>query len=392
MMSLSGFTARGIAAVSAFILAVCGQPLSAQELSPGLAHEIDGLYSAFAAENNQPGAAVLVMKGDSIAYLKCFGLADMVTGAKITANTLFNLGSISKTFVANGILILQEEGKLSVADPLSKYFPGFKSREIADRVKVMHLLTHTSGLPDNRPVSENREFFITAKDNENWAPVMQAEKLVFEPGTGYEYSNPAFNGLALIIEQVSGQKWQDFIAERIFRPAGMVTSTITDGPHPGTGVSHAYEMADGKWTESDYGEFPTFAAAGNGGVWSSVTELAMYEKAIRHNAFLGRELTDESRSVCWPENWAAVAEPFIGYSWFIGENQFLDEKNNFRVRFVYHTGDQGGFRAFYVSIPEKDILYIGLFNRPPDDLNKLIIDGISVFEKSNWLDEIPGYR
>lgn len=386
MMSLPGFAARGITAVSVFILAVCGRPLSAQELSPGLTHEIDSLYNAFGAENHLPGGAVLVMKGDSIAYLKCFGLADMVTGAKITANTLFNLGSISKTFVANGILILQDEGKLSVADPLSKYFPGFKSREIADRVKVMHLLTHTSGLPDNRPVSKNREFFITAKDYENWAPVMQAEKLVFEPGTGYEYSNPAFNGLALIIEQVSGQKWQDFIAERIFRPAGMVTSTITDGPHPVTGVSHAYEMADGKWTESDYGEFPTFAAAGNGGVWSSVTELAMYEKAIRHNAFLGRELTDESRSVCRPENWAADAEPFIGYSWFIGENQFLDEKNNFNVRFIYHTGDQGGFRAFYVSIPEKDILYVGLFNRPPADLNRIIREGISLLEKNNWLE------
>ncbi len=386
MITIPAFAARVIAAVSVFILAASGRPLSAQVLYPGLTHEIDGLYRAFAAESQLPGGAVLVMKGDSVAYLKCFGLADMVTGVKITANTLFNLGSVSKTFVANGILILQEEGKLSVADPVSKYFPGFKSREIADRVTVMHLLTHTSGLPDNRPVSENREYFITAKDYENWAPVMQAENLVFEPGTGYEYSNPAFNGLALIIEQVSGQKWQDFIAERIFRPAGMVTSTITDGPHPETGVSHAYEMADGKWTESDYGEFPTFAAAGNGGVWSSVTELAMYEKAIRHNAFLGRELTDESRSVHRPENWAAGAEPFIGYSWFIGEDQFLDEKNNFRVRFIYHTGDQGGFRAFYVSIPEKDILYIGLFNRPPEDLNNLIIGGISLFEKNNWLE------
>jgi len=386
MISLPGFAARRIAAVAVFILAVSGRPLSAQELYPGLTHEIDSLYHDFAAENQLPGGAVLVMKGDSIAYMKCFGLADMMTGVKITANTLLNLGSISKTFVANGILILQEEGKLSVADPVSKYFPGFKSREIANRVTVMHLLTHTSGLPDNRPVSENREFFITAKDYENWAPVMQAERLVFEPGSGYEYSNPAFNGLALIIEQVSGQKWQDFIAERIFRQAGMVTSTITDGPHPETGVAHAYEMVDGKWTESDYGEFPTFAAAGNGGVWSSVTELAMYEKAIRHNVFLGRELTDESRSVCRPENWAADEEPFIGYSWFIGEDQFLDEKNNFSVRFVYHTGDQGGFRAFFVSIPEKEILYVALFNRPPEDLNKLIIGGISLFEKNNWIE------
>ncbi len=334
----------------------------------------------------EPGGALLVMKGDSTVYLKYFGLADMVTGEKISANTLFNLGSISKTVVANGILILQEEGKLSVTDPVSKYFPEFRSREIADRVTVMHLLTHTSGLPDNRPVSENQEFFLTAKDYENWAPVMQAEALLFEPGERFEYSNPAFNGLALIIEKVSGYKWQDFIAEKIFKPAGMVTSTITDGPYPETGVAHAYELADGRWTESDYGEYPTFPAAGNGGVWSSVTELALYEKAIRENLFLGEQLTEKSRTICQPQSWKGSEPPFIGYSWFIGEEKVLEKTNNYGVRFVYHTGDQGGFRAFHFSLPEKDLLFVGLFNRPPKDLNKIIFTGLEILRKHHWLD------
>jgi len=346
---------------------------------------LDSLLTAqFRAE--EPGGAVLVMKGDSTVYLKCIGLADLGTGEEITPNTLFNLGSISKTFVANGILILEEEGELSVTDPMSRYFPEFRSREIADAVTITHLLTHTSGLPDIRPVDENREFFITAKDYDNFSPVMQAEKLNFYPGEKYEYSNPAFNGLALIIEKASGQKWQQFIAEKIFAPAGMTTSTITDGPHPEAGVAHAYELVNGKWVESDYGEFPTFPAAGNGGVWSSVTELAMYERAIGQSLFLGRELTERSRSIYRPEAWADSVPPFIGYSWFIGEGQFLGEENSFGVRFVYHTGDQGGFRAFYIAIPEKDILYIGLFNRPPEDLNGIIRTGLILLEKRNWLD------
>ncbi|MGE5349430.1 MAG: serine hydrolase domain-containing protein [Actinomycetota bacterium] len=368
--------------LSVFLLAVS---CSTKQNGKTMLTSLDSLLAVeFVA--GEPGGAVLVMKGDSLAYLKCFGLADMVTGEKITANTLFNLGSISKTVVASGILILQEEGKLSLADPLSKYFPGFRNREIADRVTVMHLLTHTSGLPDNRPVSEDREFFITAKDYENWAPVMQAENLVFEPGGKYEYSNPAFNGLALIIEKVSGQKWQDFISEKIFSPAGMVTSTITDGPHPERGVSHAYEMVNGVWTESDYGEFPTFPAAGNGGVWSSVTELALYEKAIRENLFLGPELTEKSRTICRPDDWSGSEPPFIGYSWFIGEEQILGEVNRFGVKVVYHTGDQGGFRAFHFSIPEKNLLYVGLFNRPPENLNKIIFTGLEELSKNKWLD------
>jgi CubicO group peptidase (beta-lactamase class C family) len=363
------------------LLASCSTKQQGKTMFTGL----DSLFkSEFRAD--EPGGALLVMKGDSIVYTKCIGLADLGTKEVIAPGTLFNLGSVSKTFVANGILILQDKGKLLVTDPLSRYFPEFKNREIADDVTVTHLLTHTSGLPDNRPVSENPEFFITAKDYENFAPVMQAEKLNFVPGEKYEYSNPAFNGLALIIEKVSGQQWQQFIADNIFKPSGMTTSTITDGAHPQQGVAHAYEQVNGEWVESDYGEFPTFPAAGNGGVWSSIAELPMYEKAIRQNLFLNRELTTESRSIQRPWNWTAVTPPFIGYSWFIGEDQVLDARNDFGVRFIFHTGDQGGFRAFYFVIPEKDILYVGLFNRPPEDLNKIIFTGLSLMKENNWLD------
>jgi len=368
--------------LSAFLLlSSCSTKQSGKTMLSGLDSLLTDEFRA-----DEPGGAVLVMKGDSVIFMKCIGLADLVTGDEITPKTLFNLGSISKTFVANGILILEERGKLSVSDPLSKYFPEFKSRKIADSVTITHLLTHTSGLPDNRPVSENPEFFITAKDYENFAPVMQAETLDFSPGERYEYSNPAFNGLALIIEKVSGAKWQQFIAEEIFAPAGMVSSTITDGPHPEKGVAHGYERVNGEWIESDYGEFPTFPAAGNGGVWSSVNELALYEKAIRKNLFLSSELTGKSMTIYRPEVWAGGTPPFIGYSWFIGEEQILGEPNYFGVRFVYHTGDQGGFRAFYFTIPEKDILYVGLFNRPPEDLERIIFTGLTRMKEHNWFE------
>ncbi len=350
-----------------------------------LAREMDSLLSEqFRAE--EPGGSVLVKKGHVTVFLRSYGLADLETKEKITGNTLFNLGSVSKTFVSNGILILQENGLLSVEDSLSKYFGDFKNRDIADKVRIYHLLSHTSGLPDNRDVENNFDFFLSAKDEENFAPVKQADSLNFEPGERYEYSNPAFNGLALIIEKVTGQPWQKFITDSIFLPSGMVSSKITDGPYPREGVAHGYELKDGRYVESDYGEYPTFAAAGNGGVWSSVTELAQYEKAIEQNVFLGRELTEKSRTVFKSENWSGDGEPFIGYSWFIGEKQFLDEENKTGVNLIYHNGDQGGFRAFYIVIPDKDILYIGLFNRPPDDLNSIIRDGIALLEKNNWLE------
>jgi CubicO group peptidase (beta-lactamase class C family) len=122
-------------------------------------------------------------------------------------------------------------------------------------------------------------FYLTAKDEENWAPIKKADSVEFQPGERFNYSNPAFNGLALIIEKVTGMKWQEYIKKNIMEPAGMKTSTITDGPYPESGVSHGY-LFDGKnYFEKDYGEEPTFAAAGNGGVWSSVEELWKYEQA-----------------------------------------------------------------------------------------------------------------
>ena len=101
---------------------------------------IDSLFLA-TIPANEPGGAVLIMKDQKILFSKGYGLADITTREPITTETLFNLGSISKTFVANAILILQDEGKLSVEDPMSKYFSDFKVPEIAEKVKIKNLLT-----------------------------------------------------------------------------------------------------------------------------------------------------------------------------------------------------------------------------------------------------------
>lgn len=332
--------------------------LSCSQKSESTLASLDQYFSDY-FKDGEPGGAVLVMKGDSVLFSKGYGVADIKTKEPITTKTLFNLGSISKTFVSNAILILQEQGKLSVEDSIIKYFPDFKNKDIARKVKIKHLLSHTSGLPDIRNVSKDTVFYLTAKDAENWYPVTQAEALEFEPGTKYNYSNPAFNGLALIVQQVSGMKWQKFVEENIFKPSGMTTSTITDGPHPETGVSHSYVLNGGQWTEDDYGEEPTFPAAGNGGVWSSVEELANYEKAIWQSKFLKDETINDSRTAKQFDGWNAQHEPFIGWSWFVTHESGFD--------LVGHPGSQGGFLTNYVSIPDQQFFFVILCNTPRED-------------------------
>jgi len=320
-----------------------------------VAKKLDAVFdSAFRAA--EPGGAVLIAKDGKIIYEKGFGVADINTKEPITGKTLFNIGSISKTFVAFGILQLAKENKLSLQDDIDKYFPDFKNRVIAKKVKIYHLLTHTSGLPDIRRVKEDSVFYLTAKDEENWAAIKPADTLEFEPGERFNYSNPAFNGLALIIEKVSGQKWQDYLKEKIMRPSGMNTSTITDGSYPESGVSHGY-LYDGEiFFEKDYGEEPTFAASGNGGVWSSVEELWKYEQAIQQHIFLDSLWISRSRNILHFENWKDTLPPFIGLCWFISK---AGDEN-----MIGHTGSQGGFRADYVWLPEKNVFYVLLCNTP----------------------------
>ena len=317
--------------------------------------DLDKIFdSVFKA--TEPGGAVLIAKDGKIIYEKGFGVEDITTKKLIDNNTLFNVGSISKTFVAFGILQLAKENKLSIDDDIYKYFPDFKDSSIAKKIKIHHLLTHSSGLPDIRNVQGDSVFYLSAKDEENWAPIKKADSLEFQPGERFNYSNPAFNGLALIIEKVSGMKWQDYIKKNIMEPAGMNSSTITDGSYPESGVSHGY-LFDGKnYFEKDYGEEPTFAAAGNGGVWSSVSELWKYEQAIQKNVFLDSAWIKRSRTVYDFSNWKDSLPPFIGLCWFITKT------NNENM--IGHTGSQGGFRADYVWLPEKKIFYVILCNTP----------------------------
>ena len=312
-------------------------------------------------DDDAPGGVIIIVKGDEIIYSKIGGIADMGTGLAIDDQTIFNTGSISKTFVASAILMLHEQGKLNIDDPISMYFDDFDDESIAEAVTVKNLLSHTSGLPDLRDVRGNVEFYMTAKDVENFAPLKATKEFDFEPGSQFQYSNPAYNGLALIVEQVSGQKWQDFIEENIFEPAGMEQSTITDGAHPETGVAHAYVEDNGEYKEYDYGEFPTFTASGNGGVWCSIGDLILYEKALHAGKIISKELFAESRTPYHPDNWSSSSPPGVGYGWWVQENN--DQVGG---KIEYHTGSQGGFRAFHIYIPGKDILYCALFNRPVD--------------------------
>jgi CubicO group peptidase (beta-lactamase class C family) len=317
---------------------------------------IDALFSSF-LNPDAPGGAVLIAKDGKVIFSKGYGVADMQTKEAVTPHTLFNTGSITKTFVSNAILILEQRQQLSTEDNLLKYFPSFKNKQIAQKVKIKHLLSHVSGLPDCREVDKNVKIYLTADDAQNFAPLLQTDTLVFEPGNKFQYSNPAYNGLALIIEKVAGMKWQNFVRKEIFAKADMKESDITDGAHPEKGVAHGYIKEKNSYKELDYGEEPTFCASGNGGIWCSVTDLYKYYTALMKPAFLNKEIINNSMQVKNFETWVDTTKPFISYSWFITKT--FDGQQR-----IGHTGSQGGFVGNFQFIPEKKIFVSMLFNIP----------------------------
>lgn len=321
-----------------------------------LSKRLDSLFSSI-CNKGEPGGALLVAHGDTVLFSKGYGIADINTKEPITIHTSFNTGSISKTFVSNAILILAQRNKLSLDDSLLKYFPDFKNKSIAQKVQIKHLLSHVSGLPDCREVSKNTTYYLTADDKQNFAPLQQTDTLVFEPGSKFEYSNPAFNGLALIIEIVTGMLWQDFVRQEIFAKAGMKESDITNGLHPEKGVAHGYEKEKNEFKELDYGEEPTFCAAGNGGIWCSVNDLYKYYQALMKPAFLNREIISNSMQVKNFKSWSDTNKPFVGYSWFVTTT--FDGQLR-----IGHTGSQGGFTANFQFVPQRKIFVTMLFNTP----------------------------
>lgn len=321
-----------------------------------VARRIDSLFNTI-TKSGEPGGAVLIAKDNNIIFAKGYGVADMNTKKAITTHSIFNTGSITKTFISNGILILQQQRKLNIEDNLLKYFPDFKNKAIAQKVQIKHLLSHVSGLPDCREVDKNPIFYLTANDAQNFAPLQKTDTMVFEPGNNFQYSNPAYNGLALIIEKVSGTKWQNFVRNQIFKKAGMEESDITDGAHPEKGVVHGYERKGDKYAELDYGEEPTFCAAGNGGIWSSVNDLFRYYRALQKAAFLNPAIIENSMQVKKFTTWKDTLQPFIGYSWFITKTV----GDQLRIG---HTGSQGGFTSNFQFVPEKKIFVTMLFNTP----------------------------
>jgi len=317
---------------------------------------------------NEPGAAVLILKGDSIIFNKGYGVADMESMTPINSSTFFNIASVSKQFSAIALMILEEEGKLSLDDKLLKWFPEFNSNALED-ITLKHLLSHTSGIPDSRDRSD-RLFVTTAKDVESYSYIGELKKLNFQPGTSYEYMNPTYQLMYTIIERASGEKFEDFMRNRIFQKAGMDKTLYfeADRDIPNMSRGYIFNKESGVFDEFDYGEESFFATKADGGIYTSTEEFMKWELALRSNIIVSEKSLKEAHTP-----FIKTDEPYTyyGFGWFIERKPGYPQK-------IYHTGDNGGFQIYAGRFPKEKVLYLIFSNR--NDRNREA--------NANTLDEI----
>ncbi len=308
---------------------------------------IDAILAAYRAPG-VPGASVLVRHDGRIVVAKGIGLADLDSGTAATASTNYRLASVTKQFTAMAILILANEGRLSLADPIERWLAALPPW--SDGVTIRHLLTHTSGIVDyedliakdaTRQVLDRDVLDLLAGQSDRY----------FAPGTSYRYSNSGYALLALIVERASGMPFQDFLRLRIFEPVGMSATLawLQGGPAvPDRAYGHG--RSGNGWSRTD--QSITSAVLGDGGIYSSVSDLAKWDAELGRPTLIPPALLEEAFT---PATKTDVAGISYGYGWRIGE---LAGR-----RMLHHTGETRGFRNAILRIPEEELTVVVLTNR-----------------------------
>jgi CubicO group peptidase (beta-lactamase class C family) len=337
---LSRAPATWIAALAAFALCT-----GVSGCTPGhraAEARIDALLRPYTG--SVPGASVLVLRDGAPLFRRAYGMADLEQRIPATPATNYRLASMTKQFTAAAILLLAEDGRLSLDDPIRKWLPSLPPA--AAPVTLRELLTHTAGLIDYEdliPASATQQ----VHDADVLHLLESQDRTYFAPGTSYRYSNSGYALLALVVARASGTGFASFLRQRIFLRLGMRDTVayeagVSSVPHRAYGYSESGEV----WTRTD--QSLTSAVLGDGGVYSSIDDLAKWDAALSDTRLLRAASLQLAFTPATPTDDPAVR---YGFGWRItGET-------------LWHSGETVGFRNVIVRWPRRHFTVIVLSNR-----------------------------
>jgi CubicO group peptidase (beta-lactamase class C family) len=308
---------------------------------------VDDLFADYAGPA-VPGASVVVIRDGRVILRRAYGMADLERHVAASPATDYRLASVTKQFTAMAVMLLVRDGELrydqSILDILPELPPA------ARPVTVRHLLNHTSGLPDYEDLIPDTQT-AQVSDRDVLGLLARKDTLYFPPGTQYRYSNSGYVLLGLIVERVSGVRFQEFLRRRIFAPLAM-TASVAHVEGADTVPHRAYGYTPGPDGFRPTDQSVTSATLGDGGVYTSVEDLVRWDAALYDDRIVDAATL---RLATTPPALPGGAETQYGFGWFVDAYR--------GVRRWRHTGETSGFRNAIQRFPDRRFTVIVLTNR-----------------------------
>lgn len=330
---------------------------------------------SFVKQGKMAGAVTVVARRGQVVSLQAVGYHDLESRKPMRVDSIFDIRSVTKPITAIAIMMLMEDGKLTLNDPVAKYFAQFrrtssKAELSLDRITIRHLLTHTSGLPSERPTEIEA---ITIKRDRTLSEVvtlLATQEPEFEPGTRFRYSSGGFAILGRVIEVVTGKPYEQFVNERIFKPLGMNDSFFFIPAEKQNRVASIYRVQDGKlnrWIELEADARRAKYSAPEFGMYSTASDLAsLCQMLLDGGMFKGRRILSRLAVEEMTKNQtlnilsAITHRPaYYGLGWGLTG----DPMNDFPLTSPGSFGHNGAFGAIVWIDPKEQLIRIFLEHR-----------------------------
>ena len=363
---------------------------TAIEADTALGARMDAAAAGALGEIHAAGFSVAVFRQGRLVLAKGYGFADLADRVPASANTIYRLASVTKQFTAAAIIHLAEEGNLSLNDRITDYLPDYPSP--GGKITIRELLSHTSGLSDVAVIPILEEGGGVGYNRDRIIDLVASQPLDFEPGTGHSYSNVGYILAGMLIEEVTGTTFADYVTEEVLRPSGLDQTSFCPDEQPSADRwAHGYDLQYGNWPRAlRLGRPPAFVdpapinmevVSSAGGLCSTVTDLARWPGLLR--SFLNpASYRDMSR----PTVLADGTE--VPYGLGVQIRQFGSHPA------VSHGGVVTGFVSLVADFPDDDVTVAILVNTrlltlgSGFELAERVLGAVFDEPRSHWSDRL----
>jgi CubicO group peptidase (beta-lactamase class C family) len=332
--------------------------LSNKTYAQNLENKVDSLIQTVFKDKNGPGGVFMIAKNGKPIYKKAFGKSNLEADANMTSDNVFQIGSMTKQFTSIAILMLEEQGKLSVNDSITKYIADYPS---GGKITIHHLLTHTSGIKDFTKMKALRDIAQKEMTPKMMVDFFKNEAVDFQPGEKFDYNNSGYFLLGYIIELASGMTYEDFIEKNIFQKLSMNSSQYATDRQIVNKRAYGYHKKEEGYVNKSIINFSVPFASGS--LMSTVEDMLKWQNALNKNLLINAKTTQKAFSKYKLNN---GQEFTYGYGWHLRTLNGTPSRE--------HGGSIFGFKSMGVYLPNEDIYVIGMSNCDCNSPTQLTLD------------------